>query len=804
MTFRPVTARWLLAPFLLLTLQAEPPAGKGYLLLYEDNFDGSAVDEAAWSYRTGRRTGGTLNGVNLKENVSVSGGLLHIAVRQEIINGQLESTGGGLISKHQFGYGYYETRSKPFMAGRGVHSSFWQAGGAKPNNDIFEIDSYEIDSREHLGCNNLYLHIAPKGRPVPWVSRANVPFTFQPDGWFLDAYEYTPDGVIFYDNGKVVATADWQDLTAQQAVWLTGLNGAGKVEGDKQPGETVFDYFRYYARDYPGVNLLPNGGFEYNQDRIDPAKPVAWQQHGTAGAALVVEGEAALDRYKLRQGSAASAYDTRTEQALEFLMNGDYELSAVVRSSGGQGLARIRVTGFGGNDIIAAIPAASGWTRIAIPRIAVSSHGATIIVESRGEAGQWLEIDDIRFQKPPLPGQQARAPRPFELIGDPIWKLAQRQPIEFTGDEKFYFFDRSVGIGDSISASFVMQAKSLVNASPLARIPKTGRSGWAVQLTRDGDVIFRIGSVADHHDVVAPRAYAAGKPARITCVFDRGTASIYSGHRLLKRESGIAHDTKDATAPGRLGAVGETYQAVGDVIVRTAAAGPPERYSGSIRDLRIYNRALPDAEATGIDPRLPSVFVIGDSVSMGYTPALRQRLAGKANVLRPEANCGSTRIGLRDLDDWLGDTRWDVIHFNFGLHDLGYRWPDDQTPNAAGVYATPDNGGHQNVPVAEYERNLRRLVARLKKTGARLIFATTTPVPATFHSYVKSAELPYNQAALRVMREEGVEVNDLWGFSMKQLDALQIPVNVHFTEPGSRVLAGQVAQSIEAVLPRRK
>ncbi len=798
-----MTSHYLLAPLLFLTLNAEPPAGKGYVLLYQDNFDGSAVNESDWSFRTGRRTGGNLNGLHFKENVSVSGGLLHLAVRQETINGQLESTGGGLISKHQFGYGYYETRSRPFMAGRGVHSSFWQAGGAKPNNDIFEIDSYEIDSREHLGCNNLYLHLAPKGRSVPWVSRANVPFTFGPDGWFLDAYEYTPDGVIFYDNGKIVATADWQDLTAQQAVWLTALNGAGKVEADKQPGETVFDYFRYYARDYPGVNLLPNGSFEYNQDRIDPATPVAWQQHGSPGAGLVVEGGAALDRYKLRQGSSSSSYEIRTEQVLEFIMNGGYELTALVRSSGGQSLARLRISGFGAPDISVSIPAAADWTRISIPRIPVSTHGATIIVESRGETGQWLEIDDIRFQKPPLPGQQARTPRPFELIGDPIWKLAQRQPIEFAGDEKFYFFDRSVGIGDAITASFVMQPKALVNASPLARIPKTGRSGWAVQLTREGGVIFRIGSIADHHDVVAPNAYAAGKPARITCVFDHGTASIYAGHRLLKRESGITHDTSDATAAGRLGAVGETYQAVGDVIVRTAAAGPPERYSGTVRDLRVYNRALSDVEVTGIDPRLPNVFIIGDSVSMGYTPALRQQLAGKANILRPEANCGSTRIGLRDLHEWLGDTRWDVIHFNFGLHDLVFRWRDDQTPNAAGVYATPDNGGHQNVPVAEYERNLRQLVARLRKTGARLIFATTTPVPATFHSYVKAAELPYNQAALRVMKDEGVAVDDLWSYSMPQLNAIQIPVNVHFTDAGSQALAGQAARSIEAVLPHK-
>ncbi|MEI6467818.1 MAG: hypothetical protein WCQ89_24065, partial [Verrucomicrobiota bacterium] len=86
------------------------------------------------------------------------------------------------------------------------------------------------------------------------------------------------------------------------------------------------------------------------------------------------------------------------------------------------------------------------------------------------------------------------------------------------------------------------------------------------------------------------------------------------------------------------------------------------------------------------DPRLPRVLLIGDSVSIGYTLAVRRELAGAANVHRPPANGGSTKIGLRDLDRWLGDQRWDVIHFNFGLHDLGYRWPDDTNLNAQGVY----------------------------------------------------------------------------------------------------------------------
>ena len=201
------------------------------------------------------------------------------------------------------------------------------------------------------------------------------------------------------------------------------------------------------------------------------------------------------------------------------------------------------------------------------------------------------------------------------------------------------------------------------------------------------------------------------------------------------------------------------------------------------------------------DPHLPSVLLIGDSVSIGYTLAVREELAGVANVHRPAANCGSTKIALRDLEQWLGDRRWDVIHFNFGLHDLGYRWPDDTNLNAQGVYATAENGGHQNVPPSHYERNLREFVARLRRTGAKLIFATTTPVSADLHSYGRGAEQPYNAAALRVMRSEGITVDDLWAFVVPQIEQLQISGNPHFTAKGSAALARQVAQAVRVALP---
>src|SRR5581483_2035099 len=113
----------------------------------------------------------------------------------------------------------------------------------KPNNDVFEIDSYEIDSGSPIECNNFYLHLRSAAATVPWPHRANLRWAPAADGWFYDAFDYSPAGVTFYDNGKAVARAEWPDLPAQQRIWLTALNGVGTVDAARLPGETVFDYF---------------------------------------------------------------------------------------------------------------------------------------------------------------------------------------------------------------------------------------------------------------------------------------------------------------------------------------------------------------------------------------------------------------------------------------------------------------------------------------------------------------------------------------------------------------------------------
>jgi len=196
------------------------------------------------------------------------------------------------------------------------------------------------------------------------------------------------------------------------------------------------------------------------------------------------------------------------------------------------------------------------------------------------------------------------------------------------------------------------------------------------------------------------------------------------------------------------------------------------------------------------DPKLPRVLIIGDSISIGYTLATRKELEGVANVHRPPTNCGPTTRGLEHIDSWLGDPdkKWDVIHFNWGLHDLKHC---DENGKLVDV-----GKGKIQVPIEEYEANLDKLVTRMKKTGATLIWRNTTPVPQGARGRVPGDSAKYNAAAAKVMKKHGVQTHDLFTFAKEREKQIQRPANVHYTPEGSKLLAKEVAKVIKAALTK--
>ena len=97
----------------------------------------------------------------------------------------------------------------------------------------------------------------------------------------------------------------------------------------------------------------------------------------------------------------------------------------------------------------------------------------------------------------------------------------------------------------------------------------------------------------------------------------------------------------------------------------------------------------------------------------------------------------------------------------------------------------------------QYEKNLDQLAARLKKTGAKLIWAHITTVPKGEAGRKVGDDDKYNEAATRVMKKHGITINDLNALTDSfPVELFTAPGNVHFKTEGSKKLGQAVAGKI--------
>ena len=233
---------------------------------------------------------------------------------------------------------------------------------------------------------------------------------------------------------------------------------------------------------------------------------------------------------------------------------------------------------------------------------------------------------------------------------------------------------------------------------------------------------------------------------------------------------------RETSGLSRLGALAFRTAAAASVLGASLAQQPPRPEFAPVQDV----------------PGLPRVLIIGDSISIGYTLPLREALAGVANVHRPPENCAHTARGLERLSAWLGEGRWDLIHFNWGLHDLKH-------VDREGRLALPPHGQRVH-SVEQYEENLDLLVQQLGQAGAKLLWRPTTPVPKGAAGRFPADVPIYNQAALRVMARHGVAVDDLNAFIKQRAIPHVRPDNVHFSKESSALLAQHIAGVISSAL----
>lgn len=315
---------------------------------------------------------------------------------------------------------------------------------------------------------------------------------------------------------------------------------------------------------------------------------------------------------------------------------------------------------------------------------------------------------------------------------------------------------------------------------------------------------------------IAPTILAAAGIAQPQRFEGRSLTDVTRGHKIAHRDGFYCeHRMEPANIPQWEGFRGERYvyaryyeqkpafeflhDLQNDPDQLTNLATDPA-HKATLEKMRARTAQLSARYAKAGQPNdggKPRVLLLGDSISMGYHRTVVEAMKDEAFVTRPKENCAGTTKGVVTIDKWLqlqgGD--FDVIHFNFGLHDL------KAVTQPGGNTTTNNPDDPRQADLQTYEKQLRAIVKKLKATDATLIFATTTPFPAG----VKPHRLPedavkYNAVARKIMKENGIAINDLYSFALPKLKEIQRPANVHFHNKGSAVLGNEVARHLRAAI----
>jgi hypothetical protein len=176
---------------------------------------------------------------------------------------------------------------------------------------------------------------------------------------------------------------------------------------------------------------------------------------------------------------------------------------------------------------------------------------------------------------------------------------------------------------------------------------------------------------------------------------------------------------------------------------------------------------------------LPRVLLVGDSITRAYYKDVEDNLKGKAYVARltTSAAIGDPAL-IMQLYTFLSAAKFDVVHFNIGMHGWAYS-------------------------EADYRKHLPELLKVIRKDapGARLIWASTTPVRKDREPGPNNARIQArNEIAQTYFTGQSVPVDDLYTLMSAHSDLHTD--DVHFNEEGAALQARQVAAEIEKLLTR--
>eukprot|EP00928_Gymnodinium_smaydae_P000366 TRINITY_DN10141_c0_g1_i1.p1 TRINITY_DN10141_c0_g1~~TRINITY_DN10141_c0_g1_i1.p1 ORF type:complete len:354 (-),score=45.45 TRINITY_DN10141_c0_g1_i1:186-1193(-) len=169
-------------------------------------------------------------------------------------------------------------------------------------------------------------------------------------------------------------------------------------------------------------------------------------------------------------------------------------------------------------------------------------------------------------------------------------------------------------------------------------------------------------------------------------------------------------------------------------------------------------------KAIKLDKTKKLVLVMGDSVSIGYTPALASQLADVAHVTHSpyptDGGVEETKYGARCIDYLLRAPSGtpiepDLIVFNWGLHNA-------LSGNKTGTKYIDGNYG----PPTEYAPYLKPIMERVRKAAPKVLFALTTP--DLCNADIDQIVVTLNQQAISIAKDAGVPILDLYAPIVKK------------------------------------
>lgn len=188
---------------------------------------------------------------------------------------------------------------------------------------------------------------------------------------------------------------------------------------------------------------------------------------------------------------------------------------------------------------------------------------------------------------------------------------------------------------------------------------------------------------------------------------------------------------------------------------------------------------------------MKKVLLLGDSIRMGYDEYVKELLQGECEVYYSEDNGRFAAYTLWQVNQmYKQHGHFDLVHWNNGYWDMNIEAPMTEPM----------------LSLEEYLHFLRRIAHTLKGWGAKIIFATTTPIwkpghaadistGATFR-YDNEWVTTYNAAAKLLMAEEEIPVNDLYALCLEDERYYKCPDMLHLTEEGYRRCARQISDCI--------